>query len=263
MRTHAVTNIAGTTDVGQVRQVNEDAILVNNELQLYAIADGMGGHGAGEIASTLAVETLQSCIASDAVAKALANKDISDEQAQGLIYQCIVGVNQRIYQENVKNRHPDGTGMGTTLVGFCVIGDRPIESGSVTRRAISFNVGDSRLYEYQDTKLAQLTQDHTMYREWEEAGQIGPAPSRNIIMRAMGLFADVDIDMDVISIQLDATYLLCSDGLTGMVTDDQIASILAQPFDAETLCKTLVQHANQNGGNDNISVVTVTPLDNN
>lgn len=260
----ANTNIAGMTDVGQIRQVNEDAVLINEDLQLYAIADGMGGHGSGDVASALAIETLQSCISADAVHDALKNKDISDVQAQALLYQCIIGVNQRIYQENVKNGQTDGTGMGTTLVGFCVIGggDESPEANSA-RRAISFNVGDSRLYEYRKDNLAQLTRDHTMYRDWEESGRIGPAPSRNIIMRAIGLFADVDIDMEVVSIERDATYLLCSDGLNGMVTDDHIANILAQSDNAQSISKALVKSANENGGTDNISVITMTPTQSN
>lgn len=251
MTTSPARSIAGLTDVGQLRQINEDALLINNEVQLYAIADGMGGHGSGDVASQLAVDTLQSCVTSDSVSKALAHKDISDKQAQGLIYQCIVDVNQRIYQENVRKGHPDGTGMGTTLVGYCVFGD--------AGRAVLFNIGDSRLYEYQDEKLAQLTTDHTMYRDWEESGRIGPAPPRNIIMRAIGLFADIDIDMEILDLHPDATYLICSDGLTGMITDERIADILASPDDVQTISETLVQNANEQGGTDNITVVTLAP----
>jgi len=251
MTESAIRAIAGLTDVGQIRQVNEDALLINNDVQLYAIADGMGGHGSGDVASQLAVNTLQSCITSDAVSKALAHKDISDKQAQGLVYQCIVDVNQRIYRENVKKGHPDGTGMGTTLVGFCVFGD--------AQRAISFNIGDSRLYEYRDANLAQLTTDHTMYRDWEENGRIGPPPPRNIILRAIGLFADIDIDMDILVLDPEATYLICSDGLTGMISDEQIASILARPDSVQSLNDALVHNANEHGGTDNITVVTLAP----
>lgn len=262
MTTDATTTIAGVSDIGQIRQVNEDAMLINKDLQLYAIADGMGGHGSGDVASQLAVETLQDCIAAEPVRDALANKDISDEQAQSVIHQCIVGVNQRIYQENVRNGHYDGTGMGTTLVGFCLIGGAEDKTNGADnpRRAISFNVGDSRLYEYQNKNLSQLTRDHTLYQDWEETGRIGPAPSRNIIMRAIGLFAEVEVDMEALLVNQDTTYLLCSDGLTGMVTDEHIARILDQPEDAQTISKELVQSANKNGGTDNISVVTLAPL---
>lgn len=250
MTTTAARSIAGLTDVGQIRKINEDALLINNAVQLYAIADGMGGHGSGDVASQLAVETLEQCITADNVSKALAHKDISDKQAQSLVYQCIVDVNQRIYQENVKKSHPDGTGMGTTLVGFCVFG--------AAQRAISFNIGDSRLYEYRAKNLAQLTTDHTLYRDWEENGRIGPAPPRNIIMRAIGLFADVDIDMDILDLYPNATYLICSDGLTGMVPNEQISHILDGSDDAHNINQALVQNANDQGGNDNISVVTLT-----
>lgn len=248
-------SIAGLTDVGQVRKVNEDSFLINNHAQLYVIADGMGGHGSGDVASQLAVETLEQCITSESVSKALAHKNISASQAQALIHQSIVDANQRIYQENVKNGHPDGTGMGTTLVGFCVFGD--------TNQAISFNVGDSRLYEQIDANLAQITTDHTMYRHWEETGRIGPSPPRNIIMRAVGLFDDIEIDMAILTLSADATYLICSDGLTGMVSDSQIASVLAERYDAEKINKILIQQANDQGGTDNISVITLAPAHNN
>ena len=255
MTTSAARTIAGLTDVGQIRQVNEDALLINNHVQLYAIADGMGGHGSGDVASRLAVDTLQTCITADAVAKALAHKDISEKQAHSLVYQCIVDVNQRIYHENVKKGCTDGTGMGTTLVGFCAFGD--------AQQAVLFNIGDSRLYEYHDANLSQLTTDHTMYQDWEESGRIGPAPPRNIILRAVGLFADVDIDINTFSIRADATYLICSDGLTGMVSDARIASILDQHGDAQKQNELLVQEANNNGGADNITVVSLTPKNEN
>ncbi len=255
----AATSIAGLTDVGQVRRVNEDAFVIDRGLQLFAIADGMGGHGSGDVASKLAVETLRNCIASEPVREALANRQISNEQALSLVYQCIVGVNQHIYQINLENAHPDGTGMGTTLVGICLIGGGGDGSTTDEQRAVSFNIGDSRLYEYRNEQLTQLTTDHTMYRDWEEAGRIGPAPPRNIIMRAIGLLADVDIDMEVLSISHEATYLLCSDGLTGMVDDAAISRILVESKDAATLSNTLVQRANEAGGTDNISVIAITP----
>ncbi len=252
MTTNANAAIAGLTDTGKVRQVNEDAILINSELRLYAIADGMGGHGAGDVASQLALDTLSKCLQSDSVSEALSNKNIADEQALALIFQCIVGVNQSIFQRNEQLGQTDGTGMGTTLVGLCVFGDG--------KRAVSFNVGDSRLYEHRNNALVQLTRDHTMYRDWEEAGRIGPAPPRNIIMRAMGLFAQVDIDMEVIPMRTDAGYLLCSDGLTGMVSDEQIAKTMSDHQDANELTKMLVQQANELGGSDNISVVAITAI---
>jgi len=249
MTNNAIAQIAGLTDVGQVRQINEDSILVDKAIQLYAVADGMGGHGSGDVASQMALQTLQSCITADAVAKELASDNITDEQALALIFESIAGVNQRIYEENVKRGQPDGTGMGTTLVGLCLFGNG--------KRAIAFNVGDSRLYEYRNQQLAQLTRDHTMYRDWEETGCVGPAPPRNIIMRAIGLFAEVDIDLDVLAISADTGYLLCSDGLSGMVTDDEINSVLSESDGAEAIVETLIKRANEQGGVDNISAVAL------
>ena len=249
MTNNAVGMIAGLTDVGQVRQINEDSILVDKAIRLYAVADGMGGHGSGDVASQLALKTLQSNINADSVAKALANDNITDEQALALVFQSVADVNQCVYNENVKRGQPDGTGIGTTLVGLCVYGNG--------QRAIAFNVGDSRLYEYKNQQLAQLTRDHTMYRDWEETGRIGPAPPRNIIMRAIGLFAEVDIDLDVLAMGADTGYLLCSDGLSGMVTDEEISNILTQSGGAEATVKTLIKRANEQGGMDNISVVAL------
>jgi len=249
MTNNAIAQIAGSTDVGKVRQINEDAILIDETIQLYAVADGMGGHGSGDVASNLALETLHSSITAEPVAQSLASDDITDEQALTLVFQSIAGVNQRIYEENVKRGQPDGTGMGTTLVGLCLFGNG--------NRAIAFNVGDSRLYEYRNQKLVQLSRDHTMYQDWEETGRIGPAPPRNIIMRAIGLFSEVDIDLDVLAINADAGYLLCSDGLSGMVTDDEISNVLTESGGAEAIVNTLIKCANERGGEDNISVVTL------
>jgi len=249
MTINASAQVAGLTDVGQVRQINEDAILVDKTVQLYAVADGMGGHGSGDVASQLALKTLQSSIAAESVANALANDNITDEQALSLVFQSIANVNQRIYDENVKRGQPDGTGMGTTLVGLCLFGNG--------NRAVAFNVGDSRLYEYRNQQLAQLTRDHTMYRDWEETGRNGPAPPRNIIMRAIGLFAEVDIDLDVLAINADTGYLLCSDGLSGMITDEEIASVLIESGGADTIVETLIKRANEQGGVDNISAVAL------
>jgi len=249
MTNNAVAHIAGLTDVGQVRQINEDAILVDETIGLYAVADGMGGHGSGDVASQLALETLQGSINDDSVAKALASDNITDEQALTLVFQSIADVNLRIYEENVKRGQPDGTGMGTTLVGLCLFGRG--------KRAIAFNVGDSRLYEYRNQQLVQLTRDHTMYRDWEETGCIGPAPPRNIIMRAIGLFAEVDIDLDVLAVGDDTSYLLCSDGLSGMVSDEEITSALVESSGASAIVDSLIKRANEQGGVDNISVVAL------
>ena len=139
--------------------------------------------------------------------------------------------------------------MGTTLVGLCKFGN--------AERAVSFNVGDSRLYAYRNSQLSQLSRDHTMYREWEDAGQIGPAPPRNIILRAIGLFAEVDIDLEVISLSQNGCYLLCSDGLSGMLPDEEISSVICETLDARLIGETLIKRANDNGGSDNISVIAM------
>lgn len=241
--------VAGRSDIGRLRQANEDAILIDEGVQLYAVADGMGGHGSGDVASQLALETLQQCVNADSVSQALANTQISDEQALALVFQCIAGVNRRIYQENVNNGNPDGAGMGTTLVGLCLYGDN--------KRGISFNIGDSRLYRFQNDQLTQLTTDHTMYQAWVEEGRVGPAPPPNLIVRAVGLFPEVDIDLEVLAIDDNETYLLCSDGLSSMIDDEKISTVMAKYPEPETQSKNLVVTANEYGGADNISVITL------
>lgn len=245
-------SVTGLTDIGQLRKANEDSILVDQSSQLYAIADGMGGHGSGDVASKLALETLQQCLSEKSVAQALASEHVSDEQALSLVFQCIGTVNKRIYQENLNNNREDGTGMGTTLVGLCFYGQ--------AKRAIAFNIGDSRLYAYDNNELKQLTTDHTMYRVWIENGRVGPAPPPNLIVRAVGLFEEVDIDLEVMDIEDNTSYLLCSDGLSGMISDKDIATQMAKKQSQESLCKALVHRANEKGGHDNISVIVYSAM---
>ena len=251
MTSDAHPHIAGQTDIGMLRAVNEDAFLADNNASLYAVADGMGGHGSGDIAAKLALETLHHCITADNVKQALMNRDISDSQALALVSQCIADVNQTIHNENIKAGHQDGTGMGTTLVGLCKFGQ--------SDKAVIFNVGDSRLYKHTGGILQQLTTDHTMYQDWEDGGKLGPAPPRNIIMRALGLFAEVELDIDVMAYEPDASYLLCSDGLTGMVHDEVITNTLGASNDPVKTNQMLIDAANDVGGNDNITVITLHP----
>lgn len=244
-------HIAGQTDIGLLRHVNEDAFLIDQQTRLYAVADGMGGHGSGDVAANLALKTLHHCVTATNVQQALSNSDISDNQAKSLIYQCVADANQSIYTENVKSGLADGNGMGTTLVGLCRFG--------AANKAVLFNIGDSRVYRFQGGELKQLTTDHTMYKNWEAAGRIGPAPPRNIIMRAVGLFASVDIDVDVIPFDVNASYLLCSDGLTGLVDDRDIADALQVAENAIDTNRLLVKTANERGGSDNITIITLLP----
>jgi protein phosphatase len=250
MTTHPQTDIDGLSDIGLVRMVNEDAILIDTTAHVFAVADGMGGHGSGDVASKLALSELQKQLQQHDVVAQLIDSEPSDSECIELIKQCIIAVNSAIYSHNAELGYTQGNGMGTTLVGLCAIGN--------TDRAVLFNVGDSRLYRFADDSLTQLTTDHTMYQDWINAGRVGPAPPKNIIMRAMGLFDRVDIDMDVITLSPDNIYLLCSDGLTAMISDNAIVEIIAeQDSNARLTCEKLNKEAKTAGGMDNISVITL------
>ena len=250
MTTNPQSDIDGLSDIGLVRLVNEDAFLIDTTAHVFAVADGMGGHGSGDVASNLALSEFQKKLQSDDVVARLGNSNSSDQECMDVIKQCVAEVNSTIYSRNARLGYKDGNGMGTTLVGLCAIG--------TTNRAVVFNVGDSRLYRYTDNSLMQLTTDHTMYQDWIDSGRKGPEPPKNIIMRAMGLFDHVDIDIDVISLSTDITYLLCSDGLTAMIPDNTIAGIISQPHaNARQTCENLNEKAKAAGGMDNISVITI------
>ena len=250
MTTNPQSDIDGLSDIGLVRLVNEDAILIDTATHAFAVADGMGGHGSGDVASKLALSEFQKQLQANDVVARLSNPTSSDEECIDLVKQCIDEVNSIIYSRNAQLGYKDGNGMGTTLVGLCAIGTE--------NRAVVFNVGDSRLYRHADNTLMQLTTDHTMYQEWIDGGRKGPEPPKNIIMRAMGLFDHVDIDIDVISLSTDNTYLLCSDGLTAMISDNAIADIISEPHtNARLTCENLNEKAKAAGGMDNISVITI------
>ena len=247
MNYKALQDVAGLSDLGLTRQVNEDALLISEDIGLYAIADGMGGHGSGDVASKLALSSLQDVVMNQRQSVTGRIENCATEPEQQIL-EAILDANKSIHEQNVLAGHSNGTGMGTTLVGF-------IKTG-VANRAISFNVGDSRLYEFRAGVLKQMTEDHTLYHHWLANGRRGPEPSPHIILRAMGLFDEIEVDIRHFTLHKDATYLLCSDGLSGMVEDDAIAQTLANDTKSTSeLCEQLVLLANENGGQDNISVV--------
>ncbi|MBY0430025.1 MAG: protein phosphatase 2C domain-containing protein [Rhodospirillales bacterium] len=227
---------AALSDVGRKRRLNEDCYLIDSGRGLLVVADGMGGHQAGEVASRLAV---------DHVAEALAQAALSIDAVQAAVERA----NTRINEENTRRGFREGAGMGTTLVGL-----QMVEGGT---QAIAFHVGDSRLYRYRAGVLRQLTRDHTLYQQWLESGQPGPAPGRNVILRALGPWPHVEAELAVEPVAADDLFLLCSDGLSSMVDDASIAAILEEGRAAplgET-CTRLVVVANEAGGADNVTVI--------
>jgi len=231
-----------TTDVGMVRQQNEDAY--SAEENLYIVADGMGGHNAGEVASALAVATV----------RAGAKSGIhSTEQFRELVQQA----NTAIYTASLDDSTQSG--MGTTLTAMAVVpGEEP--------KVLVANVGDSRTYLFRGGALTRLSIDHSYVQELVNEGILTPEearvhPRRNIVTRAMGIERSVMVDVFTHLVRTGDRVVLCSDGLVDEVPDTDIATVLSQHSDAQETAEALVLVANANGGRDNTTVVVVDILD--
>jgi protein phosphatase len=213
---------------------------------LYAVADGMGGHAAGEVASRLAVEALAD-LATDA---APLTADDPDRAAE-LLRNALRDGHQRICHSVAE--HEEWRGMGTTVVALLLL-----ES-----RAIIAHVGDSRAYLWRDGRLQRLTSDHSWVNEQVQLGLLTDEeahrhPWRNIITRALGNQPDVEVELTQHPIHGGDLYLLCSDGLNSMLADDEIAAALgSQANDPASACRELVERANARGGEDNITVIVL------
>lgn len=224
---------AGLTDVGRQREANEDNLVLASPV--FAVADGMGGARAGEVASQIAAETFRD------------PRDPSQTPEQQLEH-VAQEANRRIYELALRDQ--SRRGMGTTLTATLVDGD-----------AVSVgHVGDSRAYRLRDGELAQLTQDHSLVAELERSGQLTPEaaehhPQRSIITRALGPEPEVEVDTHTHPARAGDIYVLCSDGLTGMISDSELATLLRAAPSLESAAEALVRAANQSGGRDNITVV--------
>jgi serine/threonine protein phosphatase PrpC len=234
--------VGSASDVGKVRVNNQDQLLV--AAPLFAVADGMGGHAAGEVASLTAVEALKAAFGANPTAEGLAA--------------AVREANRAVWE---KAAHDPGLmGMGTTLVALALVN----EDGE-DRLAI-VNVGDSRVYLLRQGELEQLTTDHSLVQELVDEGRLTEDeatvhPQRHVLTRALGADAEVSVDsIQVLPFKGDR-FLLCSDGLPREVTDAQVASILRRFADPEEAAKELVAEARAHGGNDNITVVVVDVVD--
>jgi PPM family protein phosphatase len=226
---------AGTTDVGRQRSTNEDSLLVHPPY--FAVADGMGGAKAGEVASQLAVEVLEEEIAGH-----------PDEPPEAQLSKALREANRRIFDLSTDDE--SRRGMGTTVTA-ARLHDRDVSLG---------HVGDSRAYRLREGELEQLTRDHSLVAELQRSGQLSPEaaehhPQRSIITRALGPEPDVEVDTYTVPGREGDVFLLCSDGLTGMVSDDEMASIVRRADSLGEAADSLVRAANQSGGKDNITVV--------
>ncbi len=233
----------GMKDIGKCREINQDYIFVSEEPignlpNLFLVADGMGGHKAGDLASEYTVAKVQ-----EAVSKSM----------QTIPYQILKGAFQYANQKLLEKAGESDsyTGMGTTLVAATVKNDA----------VYVVNVGDSRLYKIGD-KIEQITEDHSLVEEMVRMGEISEEqarnhPDKNIITKAMGVSDTVEPDYFDTDLQKGECLLMCSDGLTNMVSDRQIKEIVELRTDLESCAKELIRAANQNGGRDNIAVVLI------
>lgn len=232
--------------VGCVRQVNEDyyACIVDVSGRVLAVvADGMGGHQAGDVASRLAVER---------IVKELRHlePDLEEEDAKEQLMHAILMANEEVYQ--YAQEHPECSGMGTTVVAALLGPD-----GGVTA-----HIGDSRLYHFQNEELVQRTEDHTLVHELLKSGQITAQeasvhPQRNVIMRALGTEPDVRIDLGYFDWTPGDVVLLCTDGLTNKVQVGTLVDWLKKPLSLQAQVEGLVHQALESGGEDNITLVAV------
>jgi serine/threonine protein phosphatase PrpC len=224
---------AGLSDVGRQREANEDNLVLASPV--FAVADGMGGARAGEVASQIAAEAFRD------------SRDPSQTPERQL-ERIAQEANRRIYE--LALRDESRRGMGTTLTATLVDGD-----------AVSVgHVGDSRAYRLRAGELTQLTQDHSLVAELERSGQLTPEaaehhPQRSIITRALGPEPTVEVDTHTFPARAGDVYVLCSDGLTGMISDSELATLLRAAPTLESAAEALVRAANQSGGKDNITVV--------
>lgn len=238
-------DVAALSDTGRVRQHNEDSLLVRPDKRLFAVADGMGGHVAGEVASALAVSTLE---------EAVTDAD-GGETAEGLadrLVRAVQRANERILERG--RREPSTRGMGTTLT---VVGFPASPDGNVCALA---HVGDSRAYRYREGRLQLLTRDHTWVQDEVDAGRLHPDEARghpyaNVLSRVLGLPDLAGVEAGVIELDPGDVLLLCSDGLTAMMDDAAIEEVLARHDDLDAAAAALVEGANRHGGIDNITVV--------
>ena len=223
----------GRTDVGRQRSANEDSLVL--QPPFFGVADGMGGARAGEVASAIAAEAFEGASA-------------AGEAAEAQLERILREANRRIYDLAVTDE--SRRGMGTTLTA-AKVHDTEVSLG---------HVGDSRAYRMRDGELEQITRDHSLVAELERSGQITPEaaehhPQRSIITRALGPEPEVEVDTYTLSARDGDLFLLCSDGLTSMVSDDEVAAILRTAGSLDEAADALIKAANQSGGKDNITVV--------
>jgi protein phosphatase len=253
---------AGMTNVGMKRQHNEDNVLLVPAENLYIVADGMGGHACGEVASQMAVH---SCAEFFEMTSGDDEQTWPFKEERGLKYEenrlvtAIKLANRRIFE--TAQADPRKRGMGTTVVGALF----------TSTGAYIGHCGDSRAYRFRNGAIEQLTEDHSLLNDYLKAHklteeEIENFPHKNVIVRALGMKESVQVDIARLEPTPGDVYMLCSDGLSGMVTDPDMNTLVQQFLgsgdngksdDVEGICKVLIDAANSNGGNDNVTCVAI------
>lgn len=241
--------VGSRSDTGKVRTINEDAVACNPQLGLIVVCDGMGGEAAGEVASQLAVETIVADLGRDGanLAPRLGDGFKGFFPRTRRLGSAVRHANDVIFQDS--RIHIDRTGMGSTIVSAW-IGDNVVSLA---------HVGDSRAYLWRNRQLQQLTRDHSLVERKVQAGLLTRAESlvsteKNILLRALGREPEVEIELAEVPLITGDCLLLCTDGLTGMVADERMAETIGSFAAPQEICDRLVALANQNGGQDNITV---------
>lgn len=240
----------GISDTGYIRKENEDSIWIDDSGLVLAVADGMGGHERGAEASQTAIKVFQKRLNRETIKEEL--KDVTAmidvppeiESLYTIIARAVEESANVLYDRNLElqlRRY-----MGTTIVGLVLVQDTHVRW---------FHIGDSRIYRWRDSTLKRLTTDHSLYAEWVSAGRIGEEPGKNIITRVIGVNPGVEADIAWDKRLKDDIYILCSDGLTDMITDEEIEEILKSGNHVNDMTNRLVDAALAAGGKDNVSAV--------
>jgi PPM family protein phosphatase len=249
---------AAKTDVGMKRDNNEDNFLVYPEQNVFAVFDGLGGHAAGEVASSIAASEVREFFTftgkdEDATWPFKGDRERSYDENR--VVTGIKLANARILEASEQDGAKKNMGTTAVLVHF-------VERNGTGPKAFVAHVGDSRVYLFRDGKLQRITIDHSLVEEYLRLGKITAEeaknfPQKNIILRALGQQKIVDVEINAVQPQPGDVFLLCSDGLSGMVSDEMIQAILQKTPNLDAAAKKLVDTANANGGVDNVTVILV------
>jgi protein phosphatase len=245
------------TDTGRVREHNEDTIGTDPDIALYVLADGMGGYNAGEVASGIAVKTIVNLVREAYQVQELAgvDRDTGLMRPSIILRDAILRANKIIHQTS--KTQPQCEGMGTTVVAALFYDNK----------VITAHVGDSRLYRLRGDRFEQLTMDHSLLQELVDRGfysaeEAARSTNKNYVTRALGVEPTVEVEMREHPVQRGDYYVMCSDGLSDMVEDEDIHLTISTFNDnLETISRQLVQLSNEHGGRDNISVIMTQVVD--